>query len=213
MRISHSKKFAFMAIPQTGSTTVRFLLNKYSQVFSDESWTLRHHQPEPQLRSLLSSLGVGDADYFLFATVRNPYARLYSAHCYYLKVASEPRQQYSYAPNFWEFCNQYAEQSTTFSENLVRGALTQETQSSFFLEVGDSIVRPVRLERLGRELQPIWARLGLDLSDLETIPVHNRSAPQDYRLAYDDAARELVGHNFQQELLRFGYDFDGVMTD
>jgi len=208
VRISYQKKFAYLAIPKTGSSSVRALLDRYSDVRSDESETLFHHQPESQLRRLISSLGWDVRQFLFFTTVRNPWSRLFSTHTYWVSVAAATEEDYAHNPRFHSHCANYVRQGTDFSQRVRDLASQVPAQASYLLDPKETMVQPIRLEFLSEELEPIWKNLALDMSDLDDIPFLNRSSQADYREHYDKESIEVVAEAYASDVSRFGYSFD-----
>ena len=186
---------------------MRHLLDKYSDVISDHSRAFHHHQSESQLRELFSTSGWDASQYVMFANVRNPWGRAFSAHNYRLKVAGEPAEQHP-DPVFYRRCREYAEAEISFSEAVSDLVLQMRSQSSFLLSREKTLVRAVRLEFLSEELRPLWMELGLDMSDLDDIPLLNPSSKGNYVDHYTKEAIEIVAECFADDINRFGYSFD-----
>ena len=100
MRISHKKKFVYISIPKTGSTSVRNAINDYSDVKIERSyhlknlsiersnvtgyypssyWKVSTHMKAMDLGYIWSEIFPNKKDlwdeYFKFTVVRNPWAR------------------------------------------------------------------------------------------------------------------------------------------
>ena len=88
MRISHKYKFIYIALPKTGSSSVRKALDIYSDIRSKEA----DHEPPYGIHTSVSELKPHFDkmewdwnDYFKFTIVRNPWSRLVSNYNYKMK--------------------------------------------------------------------------------------------------------------------------------
>ena len=94
MRISHKHKFVYISITKTGSTTIRHLLNKHSDIISTGSQgDFRHHNTAQQLKDVFTKKDWNWDDYLKFTVVRHPISRIYSMYKYKLRVATPPPQK------------------------------------------------------------------------------------------------------------------------
>ena len=62
MRISHKHKFIFIAVPKTGSTSVRSIIDPYSDITSvnDKNSPYKHHTTALNLKKFLNlKVGIG----------------------------------------------------------------------------------------------------------------------------------------------------------
>ena len=82
MRISHKHKFVYIAPPKTGSTTIRYALNEYSEVKSIPylNSPLYYHVKPIQLENYFEEQNWNWGEYFKFALVRNPFDLLVSRY-------------------------------------------------------------------------------------------------------------------------------------
>ena len=80
MRISHKHHFIFLSNPRCGSTSIRKILDRYSDIESDDRGPYYHHISAPNLRKQFIEMGWVWEDYYSFTTIRNPWARMLSAY-------------------------------------------------------------------------------------------------------------------------------------
>lgn len=73
MRISHKHKFIWISKPKTGSTSVRKLLDRFSNVVSTDERPLHHHATADELRAAFAERGWNFDDYQVFICDRNPW--------------------------------------------------------------------------------------------------------------------------------------------
>lgn len=204
MRISHRHRFVYIAIPKTGSSTVRKLLEPYSDL---RSWDLGvgEHALPGDLKNVFLERGWDWDSYHKFTVVRNPWARQLSDHNYKIKIGSNPPSQWhiNNNPEYYDYCVRYVKEVPDFRSSVKSGYVIP-SQCEWAQEMNSVC----RLETLEKDLREVWSKLGLDLHDLETIPRKNRSSRNDdYRLEYDDESRDIVAKKFARDIEMFGYSF------
>lgn len=203
--VSLSRRFYYVAIPKTASTLVRSLLRSYC----DKALMSQHsHESEAGIQRLVQAHGHDFARLVGLATVRNPWARLYSAHNYRLRVGASPPPRGSAANRWYQGCVEYAKASTPFLVRLHEGTVARpKPQVSFLLPGETSSVIVMRQENLLEDLRKAWSVINLDPGDLEELPHANVSTRDDYREQYDDAGRRKVEEWYSDDIQRFGYNF------
>lgn len=86
MRISHKYRFVFLANLRTGSTTVRSILDHYSDIKSvhitqiSERFPFYHHISAQELKPIFEERGWDWSKYKKFCVIRNPYDRIVSLY-------------------------------------------------------------------------------------------------------------------------------------
>ena len=99
MRISHTYKFIFFANPRTGSTTVRDVLDEYSDILSvhiteaSAKFPFYHHITPLELKAIFMDRGWDWYSYRKFCFVRNPYDRVVSLYHHYLRIRKENKMK------------------------------------------------------------------------------------------------------------------------
>ncbi|MDD9868994.1 MAG: sulfotransferase family 2 domain-containing protein [Gammaproteobacteria bacterium] len=198
IHIDHFKNYVCIAIPKTGSTTVRSMCRR-----GIGDGTGRHETA----RSIIREIGMESwQKKFTFATVRNPYARVVSI--YHVNVPGHVLDSKTY------FC-QWAK--ALCSEELYpcrRSAYIADrwNQVEYIKnDEGDILVDfIVHLENIEEDMKMVCQRLNIPFSGVPHINKGRISC--DYRDYYDDEAREVVGNWFREDLEQFGYDFDGLIA-
>lgn len=204
MRISHKHQFVFLANPRTGSTTLRNLLDPYSDIRSvhiseiTETFPFYHHISAQELK-IVFDLRDWDWDaYRRFAVVRNPYDRVVSLFHHHRWRIEHNNAGVRPVASFSEFVDRLSLQRrlTAPLEAFICDAKGRELVSDVF-----------RFEELQRWMPEYFGRLGVSL-DTTDIPVLNASKQrQDYREYYNDETRNKVGAFYAYEIERFGYEF------
>lgn len=213
MRISHKYKFVYIAIPKTGSSTIRKLLDPYSDVISQTNQgDFAHHATAAALKATFAQRGWDWDQYFKFTVVRNPWARLYSFHSYLIRVGSNPPTPYHLknAMPMYERSVRYVKEGLTYSEKVCAGKVNLLPQVDWVM-IDDKmgLDQVCKIETISEELQGIWRRLGLDLADLERIPRLNSASQKPYQEDYNSAAIERVAEKFKDDISVFDYTFNG----
>ena len=146
MRISHDNKFVFIAIPKTGSTTVRKLLDNFSDIKSIHlNGNFAMHATAQQVKSEFVVKGWSWIDYYKFTVVRNPIARLHSFHSYMIDVSSRTNNAWikANASGFLDECVRYSSYGLTFEECVLSNKIQclLRLSGSFRLEEKCCLIR------------------------------------------------------------------------
>lgn len=207
MIISHQHRFVFVAVPKTGTHSVRQALREHLSaedleqvgLFADKRFpmeelaALRHgHLSLRQVRPHLGEDTFGS--YFKFAFVRNPFDRFVS-YCAFMTrntdaFARAPRQvmqDFLRAPpvNHILFRPQHE-------------LLVDDDGSLLADDIG-------RVEQMQDSYDRLCARIGIPGRALDKV---NATSPRgDYRRYYDDALVQGVAGLYRRDLELFGYGF------
>ncbi len=138
-------------------------------------------------------------DYFTFAFVRNPWARVVS--CYFQKVANKnPKWEFYYGrcfdKGFDYFVDFIAEKDLHTADRHIR------LQTSLVPENIDFIGR---LENFDEDLGFVLERLGIDR---KKIPRKNASSHKHYSHYYNDRTRDIIAQKYEKDILAYGYQFE-----
>ncbi|MDQ2859735.1 MAG: hypothetical protein M3T55_03215 [Pseudomonadota bacterium] len=105
MRISFKRKFIFLANRRCGSTSVRKALDPTSDVKGSRPGPLDHHACLRTVERYVVTQGYRLQDFFIFTTIRNPWARVVSIYHYGLREpASIWHAASKEAGSFHAFC-------------------------------------------------------------------------------------------------------------
>ena len=207
MIISERHKFIFVAIPKTGTHSVRRALRPHMGESDLEQVRLfeRKQFPVPAL----ARLGHGHITldqlrpfidrsrfdtFFKFAFVRNPFDRFVS-YCAFIT-----REQQSFDKDPKAVMRHFA---ATASAN--RHILFQP-QHIFVTGAGGEMLTDYigRVEQIQQGFDQICDRIGIESSELEKANVSSRG---DYRQYYDRELIDSVGSFYSRDLELFGYEF------
>ena len=215
MRISHKFKFLYLAITKTGSTTVRKLLDPFSDISSTSNHgEFKHHQKAKELRLVFKKHKWEWDQYFKFTVVRHPIARLRSSHTFMIQIGSNPPTPYHKkdAMPFYEKCKKYSMETLSFEEAIMSGSLDFFPPQHLWVTADDKttllVNKIIKLEEINQELPKTWAEIGLPADKLKIIPVTNKSTKgvktQDLELS--DKAIKKIKSNYFKDFDLFNYE-------
>ena len=207
MIISHRHRFVFVAIPKTGTHSVRQALREHLGVEDIEQVGLFVDKrfPYPELAAIgHGHLGLeqvrpflGDAEfasYFKFAFVRNPFDRFVS-YCAFMTRGN----------GAFERDPRAVMRQVMFKVRPVQHILFRPQYQQLVDANGGLLADFVgRVERMQPDYENICARLGLPTGTLGRV---NSSRHGDYRQYYDEELRTGVADFYRRDLDLFEYDF------
>jgi hypothetical protein len=212
MRISHKHKFVYIAITKTGSTTVRHLLTKHSDICSKTSkGPFGHHVKSNDLKDTFDSQNWAWDDYYKFTVVRHPVSRLYSMHKYQLKVGSNPPTDYMklHATKFYQKCVEYVSLCCSFEDAILADRISIPPQANWIISKSTKISlldKIVRIENIDTELPKIFQHLGLPSDSMTKIPKLNQSPGSDDPLhLLSRSAIDKVNKAYERDFSLLGY--------
>lgn len=211
MIVSHQHHFIFVAVPKTGTHSVRQALREQlgdedvEQVglFVDKRFpwedlaAIRHgHLSLRQVRPYLGEDAF--SSYFKFAFVRNPFDRFVS-YCAFMLRGGDLFQQ---RPR--DVMRRFL-----FSDPPEHHILFKPQASLLVGADGETLLTDSvgRVEDMQGSFDAICARLGIRSRPLDRV---NGSRHSDYRQYYDQALIDGVAARYAQDLELFGYTFDGT---
>lgn len=201
--ISHHHKFIYIHIPKTAGNSVQVALAPYSDdavslrpsmghvkdedggqglaVSNDKLGFITPEHKHATLQQYRDVLGRSASDYFVFASIRNPWDRVVSATAFRfgelgLGVKMVPERMHLPAP------------------------------MSSFLSIDEMPAQDavIRFEHLAEDFAAICRRLDIESPSLTH---RNRSCRGPYRDFYTDETRTLVAKQYAEDIERFGYQF------
>lgn len=207
MIISHEQRFVFVAIPKTGTHSVRRALrqhlgpNDIEQVklfvekdfpFSELARLGHGHITLLQVRPFFSEAVF--STYFKFAFVRNPFDRFVS-YCAFIT-----RQK-----GLFEHDPRRVMRHFLFDQPPESHVLFQP-QHGFVTDADGELLTDAvgRVEDMQASYSAICERVGIPVSRLEQV---NSSRRGDYRQYYDQQLIDGVSQRYQRDLQLFGYEF------
>ncbi|PDH28247.1 MAG: hypothetical protein CNE95_07495 [Puniceicoccaceae bacterium MED-G30] len=216
MRISHAHKFIFFATPRTGSTTVRDVLDEYSDIASvhitevSSEFPFYHHISPLELKAIFMERGWEWDSYRKFCFVRNPYDRVVSLYHHFLRIRKENKLK-GVKGLLWRL-RYLTTRAPSFRQYVMRLNSSKRLPTTLPEFVGDGEGRlmvdtVLKYEELAESLPECLMRYGLDV-DAQNIPHLNASARErDYRKYYDSTLKKKVQELYQYEFKEYGYEF------
>ena len=208
MIINPKRKFVFVCVPKTGSTSLSKHFVKIDNLGVRKSWFKQQwHWPMKEIkRDFQSEFPLID-EYFKFAFHRNPWDRLISSYIEFtadeghLLIWSQPlKDQYE---NFEEFVMDFEESEWRQHINLRPTCFYTHNRK------GQSMVDHIAMySNFDEELKYIFERLGLRVEDMEKKKYRKTNRASDYRQYYtNDKMIEVVRRCFAQDIEEFGDKF------
>ena len=197
MRINHKHKFISIAIPKTGSSSVRYALNKYSDQKStpgmrDEFY---HHSTYSQLKKRLDYID----DYFVFAFVRNPWDRMVSQWNYMNSFANSGRYL-----EYKKYCTKMLESIDTFSQFLESKYVVGPCLGWVQHQNSVAVDYVGKMETMQQDFDIICDKTGIPKQQL---PHKNKTNHKHYTEYYDHETRKIVAERYAKDIELFGYEF------
>jgi len=196
VRISHKYKFVYIAIPKTGSGSVRMSLDRHSDILSvgDKTSPYHWHTKARDLKKHFKSKTWNWDEYFKFTFVRNPWDMLVSLYKYFQhnKTLSLPING---GPEF-----------TTWLSNRVRNSSPSVLTPSIYYMAGEDILVDFigRFENLQEDFNIVCDKIGIPRQELPHV---NKTNHKHYTEYYDDETREIVAEKYAKDIEYFGYEF------
>jgi hypothetical protein len=207
MIISDSRKFIFVAIPKTGTHSVRRALRPHMSENDIEQVRLFEEKqfPIPELASLkhghisLAQLRphiepAKFESFFKFAFVRNPYDRFVSYCAFMTRKGGEFEKDPKRV--MWHI----------LTAPGPRSHILFQPQCSFVADGDGNLLADYvgRVEQMQSSFDEICDRIGIPRAELEKT---NESKRSDYREYYDPQLKEGVAKLYARDLELFGYEF------
>lgn len=202
MIIDHQRRYIFIAVPKTASISIQTSLGHGIGI------------PEPPLYHQGIAAVLADhpdcADYFKFAFVRNPWARLASLYYDFTK-----KRGYWYSERI-RHDQPLLHEFKDFEDLCLRLPESSWAQDLFFKTQIDQLSVAGRLamdfvgryENLVNDYQTICQRLGI-ASELLTmnVGVYEKTGDAPYRHHYSEIARDAVATHYRADIEAFDYEF------
>ena len=190
MIISTEKKFIFVAVPKTGSTSIEKMLERYSDEELEEGKT--KHVAFRDIKDIES--------YHKFCFFRNPWDRIVSLYHYQLRNDGIFLSRRVRDVSFDEWLKKCVQQSI--------GAVFRR-QTDYILERGKLIpnISIYKFEEIDDSWKHICKTLDLEWSPL---PHTNKSKHKHYSEYYNDETRHLVEIYDHGAIRMMGYEFEEI---
>lgn len=217
MLLSHNKKFLFIAVHKTGSTSVRRLLSKYCEkkATSDKKSAYFYHAKASVVKDEFMMCQYDWNSYFKFAIVRNPWDRVVSAYFYRKKMTNKWKSNPP-KDKFYKDVNDSFSYELANSENfkdwvqkfLINGDKEIVThQYKYVTDENNKIILDFigKIENIKSDIEFIFKKI--NLHDL-TLPQMNQLNRGNYIQYYDQYTTDLISDYYSTDINLFNYSFD-----
>lgn len=218
MRISHKYKFVFIAVPRTGSTSVRNALNAVSDVESvlkyqiTENNPFYHHISASEIREIFKQRDWKWEEYHKFCVVRNPYDRAVSLYHHRIDTKDREAPKKSGVYNFVRNLKYKYFYNKTFSDWLSKNnfekGLSRSVKSFTHDTDGNCLVDTfIKFENIDDEFKQLSKTLGFN-EKVDYVERKNQTIMRDeYRSYYEVNTKEIIENKYSYELNLFDYKF------
>jgi len=203
MIINHKRKFVFVCVPKTASTTLSKFFQKHDNLQIEQSWFMeKWHYPISEIQKENNV-----QDYYSFAYHRNPFDRLVSSWIEFtqdkghLQVWSTPLVDQFKS---WEdFVLNFSD--TSWANEIHFRPTTYYTHNDDKQQVNFV----ARYDHFDRDTKIIFDSIGIDLELLNNNKRYRETnRNKDYRTYYkNDKAIEAVAKHFDSDIKTFGDSF------
>lgn len=218
MRISHSNKFVFIAIPRTGSTSLRAALDSVSDIKSvykyqiTKDFPFYNHISASELRAEFDKNNWDWNEYKKFAVARNPFDRCVSLYHHRLETGSRYAVGKSKTYNYLRKLKYELGPKKSFKQWLFSSQTKIDMCASVSAfchdENGEMLVdRILRFEHIYEDFASFASEIGIEERAGQLKRTNSSKARSDYRSYYDAEAIAFVEKKYHYELEHFGYEF------
>ena len=197
MRISHKHKFVFLSNPRCGSTSIRSILKKYSDILSTRGYPYYHHTGARELKRHFEEQGWNWEEYTIITTIRNPWDRVVSIwHYGQKKRGSIWHEHCNSCKNFHDFViglPDFLDSRVYCNRTGMKGISIDEF--AYSVEGHKLVNHILPIERINTTLPSILKSVGLPHLLVPRTNVTDRSKYTDY-------------YNGEQEIVSQIFKFD-----
>ena len=214
MRISHRHQFIFLSRQKCASTSIRKMLNSYSDIFSENKLPYHHHSPALLLKQHFESQGWDWHRYFKFTCVRNPWDLVVSLYSYGKPDVngnywwSQDKHGASYDPDTRMEFKDWLKQAKSWDwkkNKWVNNLYPYSLAYMIFDEEENFLVDYIlRVENLDADLWQVRSRLGLEL-ECGKLNTSDRTRYINY---YDEESKQIISEWFAFDIKFGNYTFD-----
>lgn len=228
MRISHNKKFIYISIPKTGSTSIRSILNDYSEIKIDRSyhllnlsihrsevsgfypsnyWKVFTHMKAKDLKYIWNELFPNPKkqfdDYFKFTIVRNPWARRVSQWEFIKSKAKNDS-----LATFKGYCYSVMKDCHgSFTKFLLKSSKLDQQVNWIKDDNGNIILDYIaKLEDLQNGVNHICNKIDIDVKELPHIN-QSVTGKKHYSEYYTKKMVDFLADIYADDIAEFNYDF------
>lgn len=222
MRISHQYKFVYLAVPRTGSTSVRDALDPISDIKSvhrpltTEEHPYYHHIPYAELEPLFKKNGWDIGQYYSFGVVRNPFDRVVSLYHHYREKGGRWAEGKSVVYNLARAAKLRLLPNDSFEkfvDKLDTTTAMQMSASSFFSDKSGefSVNTVLKFERVAADYAALAVHRGFPEEQQQLQKLNQSRNRLDYRSYYvNPRLVDHVAELYADDISRFDYAFEPI---
>jgi len=214
MRLSHKHKFVYISIHKTASSSVREMLDPYSDIKScaPRKTICYHHIPAKKMKEFFDEEKWNWNEYFKFTTVRNPWDRKLSTFSYLKRKANEFKTKIPNGGGNWfvQKVRKIDSECSNFKEYLKKYCEPNKKRNRqidwVFDNDGNNMLDFVaKVENLESDLKYAFKQIGLP----EPKIIHNNKSDHiPYTEAYDEQWMiDTVKERYIDDIKYFDYEF------
>jgi hypothetical protein len=219
MRISHQSKFIFLSKPKCATTSIRQVLDPFSDIKSSQDYPFHHHVKAFELKMCFENNDWPWNQYFKFITIRNPWEMIVSyysfgkpdlngnfwwqTHIYDKNHLVSFRDWVLYKRKSWHYL---LPSKDGYLKNVFTDDFSSLTLNSYILdEYGRCLVDEViKTEELNDGFQRVLKKLGLNIRNIPNLNETKHSFYQNY---YDEQTAKVIEHEFKFDIVFGNYQF------
>jgi len=199
MRISHRSKFIFLSNPKCASSSIRGILDPYSDIVKIPElkypWT--PHVGAKDLKEYFHKIGWDWTKYFKFTTVRNPWDRMVSQYFFGRSYTRSVWHKITTTVDFKSFIHHPRVYQKYAKIHNIK-AFTCDNRGNCLI---DSIIK---MEEIDQALEPILKKINISVKN---VPKRNITSHDYYRKYYDEKTKKRVAELFKDDIAMFNYTF------
>ena len=206
MRISHKNKFIFLSNPKTGSTTVREILDPYSDIKSSNKKPFVHHIEAVQLKNIFIKNGWNWDEYYKFTFIRNPYEK-YVSQYFFSAPDNNFKRQFDKGYNKKKAFSVSFKEWLKYHDNMkILPVGIRDIKQFAFDNNGNMLVNKIiKLEEINTELPKILNKLNINHNKI--IKKINTTNHKNYRQYYDEECIKIVQKYMSNDIEIGNYEF------
>ena len=200
MIINHKRKFVFVCVPKTGSTTLSKFFTKHDKIKIEEGWYMeKWHWPMFKIQDENNI-----EDYYSFAFHRNPYDRLVSS---WIEFTEDKGHQNVWSQPLIDQFKTWEDFVLNFSETDWANEIHFRPTTWYTHKDGKQLVTYVaKYDNFKAEIEHIFESINMDVTKLPRGRRWRKTRRRtDYQSYYkNDKAIEAVANHFKQDIEIFG---------
>ncbi len=205
MNLSTDKKYLFIAIPKTGTTSIEKNLLEYGHWLIDGKPTHKHIFAQTA-RKMLGQQRFDE--YFKFTFVRNPWDLYRSFYRYTIKMSQAAVPEILFHDKFVQKCKQLHQDGVlTFEEFIHNKILHPPAQYKFITDNDDNIIVDYigKFEHIDKDYEHICSKIGIKYNPVPHL--NKASLYSSYRTIYTKETKDIVEERCKMDIEMFKYKF------